>query len=426
MLWNMNLVTKKIILPIIILLAFIIFSFLRGSVYSQTTTPTPTPDASSAISTVSDCASNHITIADCPTYIQNKLNGLKGQENTLQTKIAVVNSQISLTEARIESTQEQITSITLDIDTATKKISSLQTALANSITVLINRIIATYEVGTIQPLQILLTSGSAQDFFTRLNYLKLAQAHDKKLIYDTQQAKVDYTNQKNILESKKKQVEALQQQLQDYTDQLNQQKKEQQVLLAQVQHDKASAEAEYNAAVAELAGFSRFVTSQGGASILSGQTSCDDWGCYYNQRDGQWGNILINGQSGYSMAGYGCLITSVAMVASHMGHKEILPSDIAQSSSSNFAVSTAMLRFTINVKGISISRNGISALDSALQSGPVVVGIYAYGGTHFVVLKSGSGGNYIMNDPFISGGHDISFTAHYSISSIFEMDTVSM
>ena len=126
------------------------------------------------------------------------------------------------------------------------------------------------------------------------------------------------------------------------------------------------------------------------------------------------------------MAGYGCLITSVAMVASHMGHKEIMPSDIALSSGSNFAVDTAMLRYTITVKGVNISRNGTSSIDSALNSGPVIVGIYAYGGTHFVVLKSGSNGNYIMNDPFISGGHDISFTDHYSLNSIFERDTVSI
>jgi hypothetical protein len=31
-----------------------------------------------------------------------------------------------------------------------------------------------------------------------------------------------------------------------------------------------------------------------------------------------------------------------------------------------------------------------------------------------------------MNDPFIAGGHDISFSDHYSVASIFEVDLVSM
>jgi peptidoglycan hydrolase CwlO-like protein len=404
----MNFGIKKIVL----LFAVTVFLFFsKGIVHSQIT-PTPTPDTSALQAQIQQ--------------YEQKISDLQGQENTLSSQIARLDNQIKLTQYRIESTQEQITSVTLDIDTTSKKISSLQNTLETSITVLLNRIVATYEVGTIQPIQILLTSNNASDFFTRLNYLKLAQAHDKQLIYDTQQAKTDYSNQKNIFVNNKKQLEVLQQQLQVQTDQLNQENQAKQDLLTQTQGSEANYQSLLAQAKAQLAGFSRFVTSQGGASILGNQTSCDDWGCYYNQRDSQWGNILINGQDGYSMAGYGCLITSIAMVASHMGHKEILPGDIATSSESNFAVGTAMLRYSISVKGVNISRNGTSSLDSALGNGPVIVGIYAYGGTHFVVLKSGSNGNYVMSDPYIESGHDISFTDHYALGSIFEMDTVSM
>ena len=417
MLWNMDLVMKKAgILVILILIILFSFSFGKNIVYSQTPTPTSSPDNTQAIQDLLNKIND----------LTNKINDLKGQEKTLSSQISVMDNQIKLTEYRIEATQEQITSLTLDIDTTTKKISGLEASLNNLVGVLANRIVATYEVGTIQPFQILLTSNNASDFFKRLNYLKIAQAHDKKLVYDTQQAKIDYANQKAIFEDKKKKIEALKKQLEDYTDQLNQEKDAKKQLLADTQGSEANYQSMLAQARAQLAGFSRFVTSQGGASILSGQTSCNDWGCYYNQRDSQWGNMLINGQSGYSMAGYGCLITSVAMIASHMGHKDILPSDIAGSANSNFAVDTAMLKYSISVKGVNISRSGTSPLDSALQSGPVIVGIYAYGGTHFVVIKSGSGGNYVMNDPYVAGGHDISFTDHYSTASIFEIDKVSM
>ena len=402
----------------LILFLIFLFSFIfsKGAVYSQTATPSPTPDNSQTITDLQNKIND----------LQNKISDLQGQEKTLSSQIAVMDSQIKLTEYRIEATQEQITSLTLDIDTATKKVSGLEQSLTGLVNVLANRIVATYEVGTVQPFQILLTSGNASDFFKRLNYLKIAQAHDKQLIYDTEQAKVDYANQKTIFEEEKKKVVALEAQLQAYTDQLNQEKSAKQDLLNQTQGSEANYQSLLAQAKAQLSGFSRFVTSQGGASILSGQTSCDGWGCYYNQRDSQWGNMLINNQSGYSMAGYGCLITSIAMIASHMGHTDILPSDIAQSGDSNFAVGTAMLKYSISVKGVSISRSGVSSIDSALQGGPVIVGIYAYGGTHFVVLKSGSGGSYVMNDPYIAGGHDISFTDHYSLSSIFEIDRVSM
>ncbi len=414
----------------LVILSFFIFCLIflsaGGFVFAQTPPDqTSTPSASSQMSSIQVCADNHISVADCPNFLTNKINDLHGQENTLSSQIQVMNSQISLTRLRIEATRQQITALIADINTTSKKINGLNGYLNNLTKVLIDRIVATYEVATIQPIQILAASSTASDFLSRLSYLQIAQAHDKKLIYDTQQAKDDYANQKQIFEDKKKQVESLKTQLESYTKQLAQEQQSKRDLLTQTQGSEANYQSLLAQARAQLASFSRFVTAQGGASILSNQTSCDSWGCYYNQRDSQWGSMLINGQDGYTMAGYGCLITSIAMVLSHMGHREILPSDIAQSSSDNFSVGTAMLRFTINVKGISVQRNG-AALDSALQNGPVIVGIYAYGGTHFVVLKSGSNGNYIMDDPFIEGGHDIPFADHYSTSSIFEADTISI
>ncbi len=392
---------------------------------SATLTPTTTPDPSSQTSSIQDCANNHVSVADCPQFLRDKINDLEGQAKTLSSQISIMDSQISLTKLRIESTKEQIAALTSEINTASKKIDGLNDYLNDLTKILINRIVATYEAASIQPIQILAASSTASDFLSRLSYLQIAQAHDKKLIYDTQAAKDDYANQKQIFEDKKQQVEALKAQLESYTQQLAQEQQSKKDLLVQTQGNEANYQRLLAQAKAQLASFSRFVAAQGGASILNNQTTCDDWGCYYNQRDSQWGNMLINGQAGYTMAGYGCLITSIAMVASHMGHREIMPSDIAQSSGDNFSVNTAMLRFTINVKGITITRNGTS-LDSALASGPVIVGIYAYGGTHFVVIKSTSNGNYIMDDPFIPNGSNLSFTDHYSLDSIFEIDKVSM
>lgn len=398
-------------------------------IYAQTATPTPTPDNASTISNLEQQISD----------LQAKISDLQGQEKTLSSQIAVMDSQIQLTQLQINDTQQKILDLTMNIATANSKIQNLQGSINNLTQVLLNRIVATYEIGSAQPFQLLVSSNDVGDFFTRANYLKIAQAHDKELVYDTVQAKNDYANQKQIYEDEKKQVEALNAQLVAYNTQLDQEKAAKQSLLQQTQGSETVYQQQLAAAQAELAGFSNFVTAQGGASLLSGQTSCDSWGCYYNQRDSQWGNIAINGQSGYSIAGYGCLITSLAMVASHMGHSDILPPDIAAPSFQNFQVGTALLAYSINVKGHAISRNSTNVsgsswpdsridalIDSDLPNGPVIVGMYAYGGTHFVVIKGGSGGNYLMDDPFVPNGKDISFTGHYAISSIFEVDTVSM
>jgi peptidoglycan hydrolase CwlO-like protein len=396
---------KKILFFLLILI--ISLTFVGKSLADIT--PTPTVNNSQQTSDLQNRIND----------LQNKISDLQGQEKTLSSQIAVMDNQIKLTEYRIASTNQQITGLTLDIDTAGKKIVSLQNALNNSINVLLNRIVATYEVGTIQPLQVLLTSDNASNFLQRLNYLKLAQAHDRKLIYNTQQAKVDYTNQKDLLEIQKKKIELLQQQLEDYTKQLDQEKSSKSTLLAETQGSETNYQSLLAQAKAQLAGFSGFAQSQGGATLLSGQTVCDDWGCYYNQRDSQWGGNSLNG-TGYSLASDGCLITSMAMVYTHYGHKGVNPQTI-NSNSGNFAsYYPAYLNFTITADGVTSTRAG-SEISSELQSGrPVIVGIkYANGNTHFVVLTDYNGGDYLMNDPFTPNGHKIQFTSKYSLGSIF-------
>src|SRR3990167_10552423 len=220
---------------------------------SQTPTPTPTPtqDNSQAVRDLQNQIND----------LQNKVSELQKQGKTLASQIFVMDSQIKLTQLRIDSTKQQITDITLDIDTTNKKISTLQNSLVKLTGVLINRIVATYEVGTVQPFHILLSSNNVSNFFSRLNYLKIAQEHDKRLIYDTTQAKNDYSNQKEIFEDKKKKVEALKAQLEGYTSQLSQEKKNKNALLQITQNDEAryqqllaQAKAEYEAIVGIIAG----------------------------------------------------------------------------------------------------------------------------------------------------------------------------
>lgn len=124
------------------------------------------------------------------------------------------------------------------------------------------------------------------------------------------------------------------------------------------------------------------------------------------------------------MASDGCLVTSMAMVYTHLGRRSVTPQTI-NSNPNNFAsYYPAYLQYTISADGLTTSRVRAN-IDSVLSTGePVVVGVRAYGGTHFVVLVSGSNGDYLMNDPFIANGHKISFSSQYSLDSIFEIRQV--
>lgn len=208
----------------------VLFFFLAiFPVKAQTPTPTITSDTSS--DTLLKDIQNRIN------ELEKKVADLQSQEKTLSSQIAVMDSQIRLTELRISAVKQEIEDITKDIETTSKKIASLEESLDKLTKVLINRVIATYQVGSIQPLAILLSSSTVSDFFTRANYLRIAQAHDKKLIFETQQAKNDYSNQKQIFEGKKEKVEALKKQLETYTARLDQEKQNKQALLGVTQND---------------------------------------------------------------------------------------------------------------------------------------------------------------------------------------------
>jgi len=394
---------KKLFFLTITLLLFLHFS---SSSFSQTDTPTPTspPDNTQA-----------------RQDLQDKINALQSQKQTLASSIEIIKNKIQLTEYQVESTKEQITSITLDIDTASKKISSLQGALDNSVGVLLNRIIATYEVGTIQPLQILLTAGNVSDFFTRLNYLKLAQAHDKKLIYDTQQAKVDYANQKNIFEDKKKQVLDLQVQLQAENNQLDQEKQAQQQLLAA---DEAQI-AQYQAQLAALSSFARSRVGPGGQSVAH-QDLSDSWGKYYNQRDANWGNNFI-GLSNEQIWDVGCLLTSYAMVVTHFGGS-VSPADVAANTGNFFGNTAYFLKPGPSANGHSandVSYPSRDDLKNDIKSGNAVIAGLSYDGgpiaDHWVVLRSvNDDGSFMINDPLYEGAMNVPLNDHYSGLTIVE------
>jgi peptidoglycan hydrolase CwlO-like protein len=362
---------------------------------------------------------------DC---LQNKVNSLKGQANTLSSQISIMDSQINLTQARIEANERSISDLSLDIDTATKKIATLQDSLKRITERFMKRVVVTYETGNVGPMEILLSSSDISNLLTRLNYLKIVRAHDQRNIVDVQQAKNDYANQKDILETKRKKIESLKKQLEAYTSQLAREKRSKQTLLTETQGSESTYQQLLSQAKAQLAAFSNFASSRGGASILENQTVCDDgWsGCYYNQRDNQWGNLSLNNTQ-YTIASDGCLVTSMAMAYSHYGHRSVTPISI-NSNSDNFAsYYPAYLKYVITADGARSTRTS-SIIDSTLSSGdPVVVGVSYDGGPisdHFVVLISGSSGNYKMNDPFVPNGHNISFNDHYSVGGIREIHKV--
>lgn len=355
--------------------------------------------------------------------LKDKISQAQGEAKTLSSAINYLSNKKALTQKQIDATQFQITLLNHDVTTLSGKITSLEGALDAHVHALITDVQVSYKTPEINPFQLVLSSSSFTNYQTRARYLELATAQHSQILKKATEVKMDYDSQKAEKENKQKQVALLQTKLNAQQKDLVLQEQAKQRLLQDTKNSESNYQKLLSQAQEQLASFSRFAAAAGGSSLLSNQTSCDDWGCYYNQRDSTWGALSLNGTK-YSIASDGCLVTSMAMILTHYGHKNVTPMTV-NSNSNNFAsYYPAYLLYTIFVDGVSATRVN-AAIDSTLSTGnPVVVGLRAYGGTHFVVLKSGSNGKYVMRDPYIPNGKDIAFTDHYAVRNIYEIHKV--
>ncbi len=392
------------IIRIFLIVAVPVFVFKTGLVLAQTTTPTPTPDSSSKVADLQK------KIDELEKAIAQK----KEEGRTISNQISVMDNQIRVTELRINATQAKINELEKDITVTKDKIGGLEDNIHTSVSTMLGRITATYTVGSINPFEILLTSDTLENFMKRLTYLKIVQAADKKNLYAAEQAKVTYAQEKEKLEQKQQETEDLRKKLDEYTSQIEGEKAQKKNLLDATKNDEKKYQQMLAQAKAQINSFKSFASFSGG-SILPAQASPDGW--YYNQRDERWGKNTI-GASSERVWEVGCLVTATAMLRKQRG-ENVTPADVAAEQSYFFA-DTAMMSIPWNGGRFTSRSKDMGAIDSKLANGtPVIVGLNAgpYG-THFIVLKSGSGGSYVMNDPW--NGANLNFSSYYSVGQIFQ------
>jgi peptidoglycan hydrolase CwlO-like protein len=365
--------------------------------------------AISTLPTGAQCSSE----SECSSLIDQytkQISILQGQTKTLKNQIAQFDAQIKLTTLKINQTQAQI-------ELLGGRIGQLEVSLNDLTKAFSSRAVETYKLSKFENnFFFILSATDIDDATQRFHYLKKIQEEDRNLLTKLTEAQTTY-------QGEKQDQETLQKQLKDQQAKLNAQKTAKNNLLAATQNDESKYQSLLSQAKAQLSAFNRFVAGQGGATILNNQTKCDSWGCYYNQRDSQWGNIGMGGSS-YSMASYGCLVTSVSMIASHYG-KNIKPNDIAVNANA-FVPSTGYLYHDFNVNGIKVTINSVSksVLDSELSAGrPVIAGLYS-GPDHFIVILRKDGDKYIMNDPFLENGNEKTLTDKYNTSDITSLRLV--
>lgn len=213
---------KKFLTALFLLVLFLSGDLLPLQIFSQTDNSSTQQNQSSPNDLSKQLRENQEKQAD----LGRKLAEVQRQKQTLSSQISYMDNQISLTGLKIEETQARIIQSGQEIATLSAKIGRLDESLTSLSGVLLNRIAQTYKRGGVESWQLLLSSRGFADLLARTRYIRLVQAHDKRLVYQVEETKVNYQDQKVLLEEKKKEDEQLKKQLDGYKMTLARQKAE--------------------------------------------------------------------------------------------------------------------------------------------------------------------------------------------------------
>ena len=180
--------------------------------------------------------------------LEGQLDQAKNQEKTLNSQLNYIDAQTKLTEFKIQETQFQITKLGKEIDELGSRITRLSSTVDTISEVLLNRIVKTYKYSNYTPLDLIFSSRGFADFLEKIKYIQVAQANDKKVLYQLQATKATYNDQKQDKQTRQAQQEKLQKDLESYQTQLTEQKRQKDELLRVTRND----EAKYQSLIAEL------------------------------------------------------------------------------------------------------------------------------------------------------------------------------
>jgi len=181
----------------------------------------------------------------------------------MAAQIVYLSTSIELTSAKIEATKAKIAQIEKDIASISEKIDKLEASLTRLTQILLDRIVATYRLGEKSYLSLILSSNGFSDILNRFKYMQIVQAHDRKLLFQLQNSKENFKDQKQEREDKKVELDLAKKQLEGQEKALAVKKKEKELFLETTRNSESRYRQELNAARREAEGI------QQAASLLS-------------------------------------------------------------------------------------------------------------------------------------------------------------
>ncbi len=349
---------------------------------------------------------------------QQKLQQVGADKQTLKAAIAALDLRRNEMEAQTAITEREINITQLEISRLGGEISDTEQTLLSERSSLGEYLLNLQKDENQSLIMRLLSSNDITQAWSDTNAILQAQDAVQNQMKELQAQESGLANSQTTSQEKQATLVSQQQSLAAQQAALALTVQSKSELLAATNAQESKYQALLSQAEGELQGFSTFTKNAGGSALVGTETKCDAWGCYYNQRDSAWGSDQLDGTR-FTLASDGCLVTSMAMVMTHYGYRDVTPVTINSDPYDFASYYPAYLLMTISVDGATVSRI-TSRIDAVLATGnPVVVGLRAYGGTHYVVLTSGHWGHYLMRDPYITNADDVPFSDYYSLRQIF-------
>jgi peptidoglycan hydrolase CwlO-like protein len=159
------------------------------------------------------------------------VNICASQRENMTSQVTYLSTKIELTKTKIEERKRKILELEDDIVDLSEKIFSLENSLTKITGLFLDRVKASYKYSNYSFLNVIFSSGKISELVNRYKYMQSVQTHDKKLLFQLQNSKVNYEDQKKTLEDKKNELNEAKTLLEKEEKTLEVQKKEKQVFL---------------------------------------------------------------------------------------------------------------------------------------------------------------------------------------------------
>src|SRR3989344_5226232 len=207
--------------------------------------------------------------------LEAHLQDAKNQEKTLKSQLDLIDGQTKVTILKIEETNLKVEKLKREINDLSTKIDRIGATLDSLSEILLRRIIQTYKYSNaVSTIDLLFSSHGFADLLQRLKYIQVAQAYDKKKLYELQATKLAYNDQKQDKQTRQQEAEKLNKDLETYKTQLAQQKKDKDELLRITKNDEARYQTLIAQLRAELTSIAQAISNVGPAigPVSKGQT----------------------------------------------------------------------------------------------------------------------------------------------------------